>query len=683
MESAHRKYILDNVGKKPIWQIAQDLRIKEKKVRAFLKKEGHLQSNVVYATEQPASAVSAFRISVFVILLALAALGFLIYSNTLRSSFQFDDVPAIVGDYFIKDLKNVGAIWDAFNTRFIIGYTLAMNYAIGKLDVLGYHLFNISVHVINSFLVFFLVSTTFKTPVMEKSSLAPYGRLVAFFSALIFIAHPLQTQAVTYIWQRAASVAALFYLSSLVLYVKARLKSSFLYYIAALIMAILAMFTKEIAFTLPVAIAGYEFIFLRDSSRLTRKMLLLIPFLATLVIIPLTLTRSNKITLNLLRPHISENASAQDVFSKKVIDVTRFMPEEQVPRKQYMVTELNAMRTYLRLLVLPIRQNLDYDYPWANSLTEPKVLLSILLIAIILACGIAFLKMAPLISFGIFWFFLTASVEAVVPQQDFIFEHRMYLPIVGFCVVSSAVLFYLFGKKRLVFALGICLVAVAVLSVLTYKRNFVWKDPITLWSDVIAKSPLKARPYNIRGINYKEKGGFDHALADYSKAIELNPDYAEPYSNRASVYALRKEFDKSIEDFTRMIELKPRNSEVYANRGLAYNMMGKFDEAISDFDKAVELDPINVRAYFNRGIAYKDKGDIDRAISDWTKAIELNPFYAEAYNNRAAAYFFKKEYDRSRQDLRRAEGLGLKNAKLLELLDSEDGKSSQAGATGV
>ncbi|MDD5085168.1 MAG: tetratricopeptide repeat protein [Candidatus Omnitrophica bacterium] len=682
MESAHRKYILDNLGKKPIWEIAQDLHIKEKKVRVFLREEGRLQNSTAQTDETPAAQPAVFRIPTLIILLALAALGFLIYSNTLRSSFQFDDVPAIVDDYFIRDIRDVGAIWDAFNTRFLVGYSLALNYAIGKLDILGYHLFNIGVHILNSLLVFFLVTLSFKTPAMKDSLLVPQRSLVAFFAALVFVAHPIQTQAVTYIWQRAASVATFFYLISLVLYVKARLKSSFFYYLAALVSTVLAMFTKEITFTLPIVIAGYEFFFFRPlKGKFLRKALLIIPFLATLVIIPLTLTRASKITLNLMRPHIS--APSGDAASLKVTDVTRFMPEEQVPRKQYMITELNVMRTYLRLLLFPINQNLDYDYPWARSLTEPKTFLSLSLIVLILACGVMLFNKAPLVSFGIFWFFLTASLEAVIPQQDFIFEHRLYLPIVGFCVVLASVLFYLFGKKRLAFALTLSLIIVAAFSVSTYKRNFVWRDPITLWSDVIAKSPLKARSYNIRGINYKDKGDFDRALADYNKATELNPDYAEPYSNRASIYALRKEFDKSIEDFTRMIELKPENSEVYANRGLAYNMRGELDKAVSDFDKAIELDPINVRAYFNRGVAYKDKGDIDKAISDWTKAIELNPFYAEAYNNRAAAYFFKKEYDKSRQDLRRAEGLGRKNAKLLELLDSEAGKNPQAGATCV
>ena len=189
----------------------------------------------------------------------LAILGFVIYSNTFNASFVFDDHAMIERNSTIRHL-DLFTLWQAFNTRFVVGLSLALNYWLGKENVVGYHLFNLVVHILNSFLVYQLLGLTFQTPRLIKSS--PYPRLIGFLTALIFLTHPLQTQGVTYIWQRATSLAAFFYLGALVFYIRARIKSSRLNYGSCLVFAVLGMLTKENVFTLPFAILLYEFIFL-------------------------------------------------------------------------------------------------------------------------------------------------------------------------------------------------------------------------------------------------------------------------------------------------------------------------------------------------------------------------------------------------------------------------------------
>ena len=581
-----------------------------------------------------------------IIFFILAAVGLLIYSNTLHSSFVFDDLAAIVQNPAIRHL-DLASLWHAFNTRFVVGLTLAFNYALGKENVMGYHLFNIFIHILNSFLVYELTCLSLQTPRMPKSSLHP--KLIGFLTALVFLTHPIQTQAVTYIWQRATSLAAFFYLGSLVFYIRGRLQSSRKDYILCLLFTVLGMFTKEIVFTLPLMIILYEFIFLSSpksligdqsgfDSRLKHSgMTVLAPLLLTLFIIPMTLAASDgQSTLKFLRP---------TAIPSNLFEITRGIEKEKIPRKEYLLTEINVFRTYLRLLFVPIKQNLDYDYPKSTSLVEPRTLASFLLLMGLLTAAFIFLKKEPLLAWGIFWFFLTLSVEALISQKEFIFEHRLYLPMAGFSLFLVAAPARLCGKNPRRLAL-ILMGAIACYSILTYRRNFVWKDETSLWSDAIVHSPKKVRPYKNRGSAHQRSGRLDQALLDFNKVIELepnNPENADAYSNRASVYGTKGLLDKALLDCNRAIELGPNFAEAYNNRAIIYKQKGDFDRALGDYHKAIELEPNFAIAYNNRGAVYGMKGFWDLALADFNKAIQLNPGFASARQNKAVAEGLKKK----------------------------------------
>lgn len=521
---------------------------------------------------------------------SICFLGVVIYSNTFLCSFHLDDNNSIVPNLAIRNIQDWQAIWDFWPSRFITYFTLAVNYYFQQLDVWGYHFFNLAAHLTCAVLVWYFLLLTFTTPALREKKVSHYSKFIALFAGLIFVANPVQTQGVTYIVQRAVSMTTLFYLSSVIFYIKFRLLPEektaaglkICYYGGSLIAAVLAMFTKEMAITLPFAIWFYEFSFFKAQKRINWKHL--IPFFLTLLIIPLT------------------------IFLTKSVDIVQMHrtlePSPGISAWHYLLTQFRVLVTYIRLAFIPLNQNLDYDYPIIKTLLSLPVLASLLFLTAIFIFALRAFRNYRLISFGIFWFFLTLLPESsIIPIKDVIFEHRLYLPMVGFSIFLASGLYFLFKERRIKTMVIAFSLLVFSYSILTYQRNKVWKDELTLWNDVIRKSPLKARGYNIRGKVYRSQGDFERAIADYNKGIELDPGLAM----------------------------------TYYNRGNAYQGNGEFNRAILDYNKAIELDPNYFDAYNNRGNAYQNKGEFNRAILDYDKAIEINPNFADAYNNRNIA----------------------------------------------
>ena len=210
--------------------------------------------------------INSFYFRLFSIILILC-LGIIVYSNSFFCSFHFDDFPFIIENSFIKNIQNLQDIWKYYPCRFVTFLSFAFNYHFNGVSVLGYHLFNLGLHLLTACFVWWLTLLSFTTPVMKKEDvITGQANLIALFVGLVFVSHPVQTEAVTYIWQRAAFMSALFYAASLCFYIKSRLlqkESLRFYYICSLLIAIAAMFTKENAITLPLMILLYEFSFFK------------------------------------------------------------------------------------------------------------------------------------------------------------------------------------------------------------------------------------------------------------------------------------------------------------------------------------------------------------------------------------------------------------------------------------
>jgi tetratricopeptide (TPR) repeat protein len=327
----------------------------------------------------------------------------------------------------------------------------------------------------------------------------------------------------------------------------------------------------------------------------------------------------------------------------------------ELSRGEYLLTEFRVIITYIRLMFLPVGQNLDYDYPVFRTFLEAGVVVSMLIILLILGSATYVLSKyretmphTVLIVFGIYWFFLNLMLESsVIPLNNVIFEHRLYLPSVGLIAAMVAMVYFVMerGKVSAKTVAVICMIIVLVLAGAAYARNRVWKDEVILWQDVAAKSPDKARPHNNLGSVYQLQGLYDRAIGQFKHAIRVDPGFSFAYNNLGTAYKSKGLTDMAIEQYRIAIRIKPDYPDPYNNLGIAYRSKGLIDRAIEQYRIAIRLDPRHIKAHNNLGNAYYSRGFINKAIVHYKKALELSPNLSTAYYNLGVInYQYLKNY---------------------------------------
>ncbi len=597
-----------------------------------------------------------------VLLPVFLSVGLLIYSEVLRHGvFLFDDFVYVIGNPLITDLSST----NISDPRQLGYFTFALNYTFGGEDPFGYHLVNVLIHIVNSLLVFSLIMSLV-TALKAAEEQAPVFRNIACLTALVFLVHPIQTQAVSYVTQRFTSLATCFYLLSILFYVKARLRFEggqnwIWHYIAALIVTVLAMKTKEIAFTIPFVLCMLEIAALQESKSGKLRLFFLLPFVTTLLIIPLSIMGPDWGIIN------PGTGIAEVSRVAKIYDVTELSP------LNYLFTQFRVIVTYIHALLLPVGLRVIYDFRVSQEFIEPAVIGSFLFLLVLLSCAIYLLRKSSsmkgdrdkavryrLISLGIFWFFITLSVEStVIPIKDVIFEHRVYLPSAGFFMAGSVLIMslserYLIWRSPLLkIALPALLIAVP-LATGTYIRNEVWTDEVKLWDDVVQKSPNKPIGYNNRGIAYAARGRTDEAVKEFKTALRLNPDYAEAHYNLGIAYLAQGRIDEAVNEYQAVLKLNPDHYNAYNNLGHAYLSKGQYDLAIEQLQAGLRMKPDYAEAHNNLGHAYVFKGQYDLAIEQYRIVLRLDPDSAATHFNLGLIYLKTGSTDKARTEFESA-----------------------------
>ncbi len=554
---------------------------------------------------------------------------FLIYSNTLQGPFLFDDIPNIVDSPYthlqalsLRGLEDAG-FKSALHNRPVANISFALNYYVHQYDTTGYHVVNILIHIITGILLYVFIRNTlgiWRERVSGALVAEPFhASHIAFFAVLIWLVHPIQTQAVSYIVQRMTSLASMFYLASFVLYVKGRLagvtREKYLLYAGCVVSWFLALGSKEIAVTLPFFILLYEWYFFQDLSRvwLKRGLVFLLAALVVFVLLGLFYTRGTPLVQFL------EGGEHTGVY------FTTF---------QRVLTEFRVAVLYISLLVFPYpgRLNLDYDFPISHSLVDPvTTIFSFGVIAALVVLAVYLARGHRVLSFCIVWFLGNLVIESSVLGLELVHEHRNYLPsMLVFLLAVLLVYRHVYARQQLV-AMGMLVVLVGVFSLWTYQRNYVWADDLVLWEDCVKKSPQKMRPHYNLGVALRKQGDVADALAEFQKAVDIDPKYVPAYNNLGATFLDLGNIDEAIKQLSKAIQIDPGFGEAYSNLGLSLARQGKEDEAMKYFLKAIQLSPNNAKANSLLALALVKKGNIDEAIEYYQRALVIDPGLVEAH----------------------------------------------------
>jgi len=561
-----------------------------------------------------------------VIFLILAVTGFVIYSNTIHAVFNFDDMSSILTQPRITSLSTFTDLgyWLNINNRPFAELTFALNYRFGQLDSHGYHIVNIIIHIFNGWLVLLLVLKLLSFSNFIDGRLTGHKRVIALFIALIFLVHPIQTEAVSYVVQRMRSLSVLFYISGIYLYILGRLAylqkhqpvKSILLLVAAFSSGMIGVLTKQSAITFPAAFILVELFFIRDANgKLCRRYLII--FSSVVVLTALAI-----ITLG-------------------------YLPAETVTisRKDYLLTQFRVIVKYIQLSFLPVHQNLDYDFSISTSLWNFSVLGSLaIILALLVVSGLLYRK-KRMISFGIILFFLTMAVtSSIIPIRDVIFEHRLYLPILGYSIVVVYTLaFWLIEKHRRLLWVILTVITLAYAGA-TYLRNNVWKSEYALWHDVVKKSPAKPRPWSNLGFVMLDMDSLDHAIDYFEQSIKIYPDYPIALNNLGHAWTRKGEPEKALPYFIRAVEKLPTYVNALNNLGSTLIDLDRPTEAIPYLQRAINADPGYSRTYFLMSIVYINIKDYVTAIEYLKKYLKDNPKDMDALNNLGKCYFALGKY---------------------------------------
>jgi len=598
-------------------------------------------------------------VAIFLIVLA-------IYSNTFHASWQFDDEinilknePLNLNELSCQNLKKTFfASLDGSKTiyRPIACLSFALNYFFGKDNVFGYHAVNLSIHVLAAFFLFLFLYHTLNLPLL-KARYGPNSYSIALLATVLWAINPVQTQAVTYVVQRMASMAGMFYIISMYFYLRGRTSEhralQSLYFSLCFFAAALAFGSKENAAMLPISIFLFDLLLIQGLTRENIKRNSVV-FLA-LLLIPLILA------LILMGPSVF---SAEALFSG--------YGQREFTLGERLLTEPRVILFYISLLFYPMPDRLCINHDIAishNLIDPPTTIVSILIVLGILCLSIVKSRKWPFISYCIIFFFINHLIESSIFPLELVFEHRNYIPSMLFFAPVAILLLralQLFSTKRsmqVTVSIFIILVIVGQ-GHSTFVRNVIWKTEESLWMDAVDKNPKLPRPYHNLAKYYGDMGNREEEMTLYHKALTLKrgpnyPSHHMTHYNLALEYISMDQKEKAIEHLRKAIELAPRFWSAYNNLGVLMMKQGKYDEAFDNFMTALSYNENSAIAHNNLAFILLKRGRLEEAFSESRKALALQKDFTRAFYNLGIIYKHKKRFSKAKHYL----GLTLKKRR--------------------
>lgn len=572
-----------------------------------------VDSDVTRSARLPAFHAASFHV---VSVAAIAAVCIAIYSGTFGAGWVLDDWDDIVQNPSDRWTELSPAwLWrtvaETTDRRPVAHVSFGINHYFGGTDVTGYHAVNLLVHAINGVLVYLLALRVFgrlrELPDQRARLAAADVGPAALVAALLFVAHPLQIQAVTYVVQRMTSLATAFYLGALLLALRAsetrRAGARRGLWAAAVACAGLALGSKEIAFTLPAAwwLIGWCFAGDLRLAWLRRRAWQIGVYAgAAAVVVGLAWTSAGWDRLD-------------------------FGPWERL------LTQARVALLYASLVVwpLPSRLNLLHEIDVSHSLLDPPTTLAS--VALLAAAAFFVVRQARpqrLLFFGAAWFALHMAIESGPVPLRMIFEHRLYLPLVGVAILVSGSLFAALGARRVV-ALGVSALLVALLSAATWARNETWRDTRALWRDTAAKSPGDWLARMQLGSVLAREGRLDAALEEIDRAIALAPEAHRPRDLKGAVLLALGRPQDALASQLEAIRLAPGDPSPRMNAARVLVSLGRLDEAAEQLEAALAISA-DEDAVYQLARVRERQGRIEEALALQERVLRIDPRHRAA-----------------------------------------------------
>ena len=549
-----------------------------------------------------------------------------------------------------------------------IDYQLSEKDKDGKPDPYLFGLHNLTLHVLNSILVFFFLFYLLKLIRFR------YYFEISMIAAFVFAVHTLHVESISWISERKDVLYVYYFIASLLAYVGYLYKKNYAFYALSLLLFVVSCLAKGQAVSLAVTLIAIDYLVKRKWFSV-KVLLEKLPFFIIALIFGLIAVHAQK-----------QGEAVHSMFEYTVL--------ERFTLSSY------GLLMYILKLVFPFSLSAMYPYTvlssyfpfywWFYSLTPVAVAVVFYLVvkkSLIKAPAAvqsvvvpkkdqkgAFAQRKPavasvkevdvlesneeqevnnwhLMSFVIMFFMVNiVLLLQFIPVGSAIYSDRyVYVSSIAYSLLVGY-LYKLVKDKRPSLAnvyIGLIVVYVGLLSVLSFNRVAVWKDSISLWSDVIEKDELAVVAYNNRGSALKEVNRVQDAIADFTKAIGYKPDYKSSLYNRGTAYKDINKLPEALADFNKALLLDPNFVEAYHNRGLTYDLMGQAELAIKDFNKALTFDANDVKVYVNRGVCYGKTNRMDLAIADFNKALVIDPKNSDAYSDLGLAHSHKQIYDKA------------------------------------
>ena len=552
------------------------------------------------------------------------------YYPSLHYDFQFDDIANIKKFFNIRH----NTLWSLFfvNTRWISYWLNSIYFRYVKFRPFLYRVGNVTIHIIASILVFYVIYLCLSQINNKKSFYYRYAFWIAYLTSALFALHPTQTQTISYVIQgQLEGLSGCFMLgSTLIFLLMTRTSSLYITSIYSILLFTLGFFacgTKEIVIVTPflLVIVDWFFIAQGDITKIKKRAGIHITYFLFIW----------GMYFYLLKPKFFADLFGFNMVARNNIgNMLTEQPNEKIFPLHYFISQFKVILHYIGMFIWPFNICVEYDWKLVTSFFASDCIVPLFILIGIMGIMYATLRTHKIhpIAFGTLWFFIAiAPRSSIIPSSELMADYKTYIASMGIlfifsCVILQCLLFALSKLKNHLFLPHAQLQFLCIsgllfgLGYLTYRRNTIWRSGIDFWGNVIENAPGKARAYNNYAVALSEKARIKEAVPFYKKAAQLDPNYPDPWNNLSVAYSLLGKYDLAIAAIRQSIKIQPYYPEAYNNLASYYILQKEYAEAEKVLYIALKLRPYYGKAFFNLGKMHMHQGNYQEAFKYFKKA---------------------------------------------------------------